>query len=174
MKTKSLKTLILFLFFNILNSTAQNAIIIPKPNTISFGQGTFLIDENTSIVFSESSKKNINTLQEYFKSNFNIILKIAEKSDEKMNKIQFISDKSISDEGYQLTISNHTINIVASTEKGWFYGLQTLIQICSYNAYFSKELKTLKLKEVAINDAPRFKWRAFMLDEARYFKGNQK
>jgi len=174
MKTKSLKTLILFLFFNILNSTAQNAIIIPKPNTISFGQGTFLIDENTSIVFSESSKKNINTLQEYFKSNFNIILKIAEKSDEKMNKIQFISDKSISDEGYQLTISNHTINIVASTEKGWFYGLQTLIQICSYNAYFSKELKTLKLKEVAINDAPRFKWRAFMLDEARYFKGKQK
>lgn len=171
MKIKTLKILVLFLFFNILNSTSQNAIIIPKPNEISFRQGTFLIDENTIIVSSENIKKITNSLQEYFKNNFNIILKNSEKSDEKKNKIQFTSDKSIPEEGYQLTILNHTTHIVASTEKGWFYGMQTLIQICSYNAYFSKELKTVKLKEVTINDAPRFKWRAFMLDEARYFKG---
>lgn len=171
MKIKTFKILVLFLFFNILNSTSQNAIIIPKPNEISFRQGTFLIDENTIIVSSENIKKITNSLQEYFKNNFNIILKNSEKSDEKKNKIQFTSDKSIPEEGYQLTILNHTIHIVASTEKGWFYGMQTLIQICSYNAYFSKELKTVKLKEVTINDAPRFKWRAFMLDEARYFKG---
>ena len=45
------------------------------------------------------------------------------------------------------------------------------MQLCSYNADFSKYEKQLTLKEVTIKDAPNFKWRAFMLDEARYFKG---
>ncbi|WP_445748415.1 beta-N-acetylhexosaminidase [Polaribacter sp.] len=173
MKTKYPSILILFLFVNILNLISQNDIIIPKPNEISFRKETFQIDEKTIILSNEKTYKSSNLLKDYFKNSFDISLKISEKTIQKKNVIQFLFDEKISDEGYKISIENGIINIEASSEKGWFYGIQTLIQICDYNAFYSKELKSLKLKEVTINDAPRFKWRAFMLDEARYFKGKE-
>ena len=74
MKTTNLKILVLLFFINILNSTSQNEVIIPKPNEIYFRQGNFLIDENTIIISSENIKKNTNSLQKYF----NIILKTSQ------------------------------------------------------------------------------------------------
>lgn len=156
-----------------MNLISQNEVMIPKPNEISFRQETFQIDENTVIHTTEKTKKAANTLKDFFKNKFELTLKVLENSGVKKNSIHFNLDEKIAEEGYKLLIFNGIIKIDASTEKGWFYGVQTLIQICSYNAYFSKELKTIKLKEVTINDAPRFKWRAFMLDEARYFKGKE-
>lgn len=173
MKTKYPSILILFLFVNILNLISQNDIIIPKPNEISFRKETFQIDEKTIILSNEKTYKSANLLKEYFKNSFDISLKISENGNHKKNVIQFFFDEKIADEGYKLSIENGVLNIEASSENGWFYGIQTLIQICDYNAFYSKELKSLKLKEVTINDAPRFKWRAFMLDEARYFKGKE-
>ncbi|KRP26146.1 MAG: hypothetical protein ABS28_08040, partial [Cryomorphaceae bacterium BACL22 MAG-120619-bin32] len=61
MKTTNLKILVLLFFINILNSTSQNEVIIPKPNEIYFRQGNFLIDENTIIISSENIKKNTNS-----------------------------------------------------------------------------------------------------------------
>ncbi len=171
MKEKISSYFILFSILNIMNIFSQNEVIIPKPNEISFRNETFLIDKNSTISSSEKSKKTVFKLQEYFKNTFDISLKIIENSFEEKNNIQFHFNEKIIEEGYQLTVSNGTIKVAASSEKGWFYGMQTLIQICDYNAFYSNEFKTLKIKEVTINDAPRFKWRAFMLDEARYFKG---
>ncbi|MBG7613103.1 beta-N-acetylhexosaminidase [Polaribacter sp. BAL334] len=171
MKLKYSSIFIFLLFVNILNLLSQNDVIIPKPNEISFRKETFQIDENSVIFSDKKSHKSAVLLQKYFENSFDISLKIIEKSIDKKNSIQFLIDEKIAEEGYTLTISNGIIHIEASTEKGWFYGIQTLIQICDYNAFYTKESKSLKLKEVTINDAPRFKWRAFMLDEARYFKG---
>ncbi|UOY04918.1 beta-N-acetylhexosaminidase [Muricauda sp. SCSIO 64092] len=47
----------------------------------------------------------------------------------------------------------------SATEKGLFYGIQTLRQLVSSD----KSISYLEIK-----DAPRFAWRAFMLDEGRY------
>ena len=171
MKLKYSSIFIFILFINILNLLSQNDVIIPKPNEISFRKETFQIDENSVIFSDKKSHKSAVLLQKYFENSFDISLKIIEKSIDRKNSIQFLIDEKIAEEGYTLTISNGIILIEASTEKGWFYGIQTLIQICDYNAFYTKESKSLKLKEVTINDAPRFKWRAFMLDEARYFKG---
>lgn len=171
MNLKYSSIFIFLLFVNILNLLSQNDVIIPKPNEISFRKETFQIDENSVIFSDKKSHKSAVLLQKYFENSFDISLKIIEKSIDKKNSIQFLIDEKIAEEGYKLIISNGVIHIEASTEKGWFYGIQTLIQICDYNAFYTKESKSLKLKEVTINDAPRFKWRAFMLDEARYFKG---
>lgn len=171
MNLKYFSIFIFLLFINILNLLSQNDVIIPKPNEISFRKETFQIDENSVIFSDKKSHKSAVLLQKYFENSFDISLKIIEKSIDKKNSIQFLINEKIAEEGYRLTISNGIIHIEASTEKGWFYGIQTLIQICDYNAFYTKESKSLKLKEVTINDAPRFKWRAFMLDEARYFKG---
>lgn len=171
MNLKYSSIFILLLYVNILNLLSQNDVIIPKPNEISFRKETFQIDENSVIFSNKKSHKSAVLLQKYFENSFDISLKIIKNSIDRKNSIQFLIDEKIAEEGYTLTIFNGIIHIEASTEKGWFYGNQTLIQICDYNAFYTKDSKSLKLKEVTINDAPRFKWRAFMLDEARYFKG---
>ncbi|MBL1409239.1 beta-N-acetylhexosaminidase [Sphingobacterium faecale] len=69
-----------------------------------------------------------------------------------------------SPEAYTLDIKKNQIDIQASTETGIFYAIQSLKQLLLH----SKQLPLLTIK-----DAPAFKWRSFMLDDARYFQGKE-
>ena len=83
--------------------------------------------------------------------------------------MHFILDNKIetkSKGGYNLLVGKKGVEISAASEQGLFYGLQTLLQMLKTN-------KRDVLGYVEITDAPRFEWRAFMLDEARYFKGTK-
>src|SRR5690606_35442658 len=59
-------------------------------------------------------------------------------------------------------ISRNKIEIKASAEAGIFYGIQSLNQLL---------LTSSEIPLVSIKDEPAFKWRSFMLDDARYFHG---
>jgi hexosaminidase len=173
MKYKILPFFISFLFITNLTINSQNINIIPKPQEFSFGKSSLTINDNTLIISIKESNKSAKILQNYFKEEFNLNLKSTEFQSQKKKSIHFKVDENLTDEGYELSISEDGITICALDEKGWFYAIQSLIQYCSSTSYFSKYEKSIKLKEVTIKDAPRFKWRAFMLDEARYFKGTQ-
>jgi hexosaminidase len=173
MKYKILPLFISFLFIPNLTINSQNINIIPKPQEFSFGRSSLIINDNTLIISIKESNKSAKILQNYFKEEFNLNLKSTEFQSQKKKSIHFKVDESLTDEGYELSISEDGITICALDEKGWFYAMQSLIQYCSSTSYFSKYEKSIKLKEVKIKDAPRFKWRAFMLDEARHFKGMQ-
>lgn len=71
---------------------------------------------------------------------------------------------SIHSEGYQLNIDTDKITIEAATEKGVFYGLQSLMQMVN------KHLKAsiVVLPCVAIDDYPRFGYRGMSLDVGRH------
>lgn len=169
-----IKSLLFFTFLIGLNSqtvSSQEINITPRPLEVISGNKTFKINTETQLVFDENTKKIVTNLQDYFKNDFGFDLKTTNYQSLKKNYIVFKVDKNLVDEGYELTISEDKILICAKNSTGWFYGAQTLMQLCSYNADFSKYEKQLTLKEVEIKDAPNFKWRAFMLDEARYFKG---
>ena len=168
------KIFLLFIsFISILTTNSQDINIIPKPQEFYFGENTLIINENTLIISLQESNKSAEILQNYFKEGFNLTLKSTEFQSHKKKSISFKVDENLADEGYELSISEDGITIYALDDRGWFYAVQSLIQYCSSNSYFSKYEKLIKLKEVTIKDAPRFKWRAFMLDEARYFKGMQ-
>jgi hexosaminidase len=173
MKYKILPLFISFLFIPNLTINSQNINIIPKPQEFSFGRSSLIINDNTLIISIKESNKSAKILQNYFKEEFNLNLKSTEFQSQKKKSIHFKVDENLTDEGYELSISEDGITICALDEKGWFYAMQSLIQYCSSTSYFSKYEKSIKLKEVKIKDAPRFKWRAFMLDEARHFKGMQ-
>lgn len=63
------------------------------------------------------------------------------------------------DEAYRLDITRKEIDLVASTAKGLYWGLQTL-----------RQMKTAEgLPCAEIQDAPKFAWRGVMLDVGRHF-----
>ncbi|MCP4326635.1 MAG: family 20 glycosylhydrolase [Alteromonadales bacterium] len=66
--------------------------------------------------------------------------------------------------GYRLSIDKNIL-IEANSDKGLFYGVQTLKQIFNY-ALQSK----LGLPKLVINDQPRYEWRGSMIDVARHFR----
>ena len=68
-------------------------------------------------------------------------------------------------EGYRLTVNEQGIRIEGSTPQGVFYGLQTFRQLITTHQ------GQIRIPYVVIDDAPAFKWRSFMLDDGRAFKG---
>ena len=85
--------------------------------------------------------------------------------------IRFSLREGMAHEAYVLEITGKGIHIAASGPAGLFYGTRSLIQLMAAHASMQDNDEHLELPCVKIVDAPRFSWRAFMLDEARYFKG---
>lgn len=84
-------------------------------------------------------------------------------------KVTFLKDEKIPEEGYRLDVNGDAVNVEASGEKGWIYALITLRQIMTADDEGKPFL--LKCPCCRIEDAPRFSYRGFMLDEARNFLG---
>ena len=145
--------------------TAQELKIIPQPNSYHVTQGKFDFTNNLSIsteddVFSD--------LIPVFSSQ---LLKYTgiECSTQKNNpeiKLIRTSNPKISNEAYQLLITPQQIQVSAASAEGAFYGLQSLVQLL-LNAKQNGESLSCGL----IEDAPRYAWRGFMLDESRHFFG---
>ena len=129
--------------------------IIPYPNEVHIIGGQ--CDLSKGIYTSDKGILS-HQLYDYFQQDFDI-----PKHKNGVHVLFVLSSEKTNEEGYELHIDADRIRIVAPSRKGHFYGLQTLRQLVSDN----------KLPCVHIVDAPRFAWRAFMLDEARHFHGKE-
>ncbi|MGQ7868335.1 beta-N-acetylhexosaminidase [Sunxiuqinia sp. sy24] len=142
---------------------AQTLNIIPRPQEIHIQDGRFAINPQTEIIASVENYESAKVLQQHLQEAFGFENHIGEAGKLKANYIQFKPSKDLAQEAYALNISAKSIEISASSQAGWFYGVQSLLQLMDNQ---SKDIPA-----VSISDSPRFAWRAFMLDEARYFKG---
>jgi len=137
--------------------------IIPYPVNVKYDNGYFTLLDEIIIQFDESLIKVANYLKNFAINYLNVNFKFSQSSAKHDKLIQIIlSDEEIPPEGYLLNIKSDSIQIMAKTSKGAFYGIQSLIQLL-----FSDS----KIPCVSIIDYPRFSWRGFMLDEARHFFG---
>ena len=68
------------------------------------------------------------------------------------------------DESYQLSITPQGAKLTAATDAGAMHGLETILQLAT------NEQGACVLPAATINDAPRFRWRGFMLDVSRHFE----
>tara|TARA_R110001592_G_scaffold213897_1_gene466736 strand:+ start:7015 stop:9063 length:2049 start_codon:yes stop_codon:yes gene_type:complete len=156
--------LITLLFFGFIGCSQNNSIdfeatypIIPIPNKISFGDEEIQFKSiNINTTEFENEEK---LLTNFFKTN-DII------SSENGLNIRLIKENiSVDDneEAYKLTISD-SIVIAANSDKGIYYGIQTLKQI------FRKSNAKGVFPKVGITDQPAFKIRGFMHDTGRNFQ----
>jgi len=147
--------------------------MIPLPVDIQYMEGKFHLDLNTCIYSTTNLQKIVAYFQELIKDSTGYELNIVDGI-KHSNSINFILDdtiKNLKDEGYILEVSEETIFIKATKDKGIFYGIQSLRQLLSEKpgSAIESEGKSFVVPCLKIKDFPRFKWRGFMLDVGRHF-----
>ncbi|BCU76166.1 beta-N-acetylhexosaminidase [Luteolibacter sp. LG18] len=90
---------------------------------------------------------------------------LSQASSGETPQIVVVRDKAApKGEGYRLDVSSRGALVSAADDAGLFYGTQSLAQLLA-----STQGKSLPF--LSVEDAPRFGWRGYMLDEARHFSG---
>ena len=135
--------------------------IIPKPVVQEPSEGFLTFSKNPNIFLSDSSLLNVATQL----CSFGSPLTSFSLSDESHADIAFHMIPSMEpEEKYTLTIKNNGVHIASGSEKGLFYGVQSLKQLLMSNS----TKQQIKSPYVYIEDEPRFSYRGMHLDVARH------
>lgn len=158
----------IFTLMTFCKGMAQSQIsIIPKPQSISEHQGTFVLSNNSYVKpISSGTEKSAAFLQDYLKKFYKFNLRSITRSTSTGEITLLIKKNKKAVRGsYELNVTNNGISIVGNDEEGVFYGIQTLIQLLPTD--FSTTSFTIP--QVAIKDYPRYQYRGLMLDCGRNF-----
>lgn len=153
--------------------------IIPQPVSYIKGKSAFTLSTNTVIQISPSSKelgKIAELINERLKAYGLSALKTTinrGNAQDKNTLLLSVGDfgKEIGDEGYFLEINKKFITIKANTNKGIFYGVQSLFQLLPQIPDQSslQTSSAVKVASCKITDYPRFPYRGLHLDVGRHF-----
>lgn len=162
---------ILLLFFGLpLGSIAQQTVnIIPQPVRVQMQQGSFTIDQNTSLKFNAANKELL-AAAAFFKNNINLISGlelVVNSAKQKTIEFKIANTAIIGNEGYLLSVTPSSIVITATKKAGVVYGIQSLLQTLPA----IRTNAPLQIPCMNITDYPRFKYRGMHLDVSRHFFG---
>lgn len=154
-------------FFSCNQPPIEPYSILPQPQEISYTPGHLKLKKQPVIVHQGKLTNEASLLASYLKQDFSIdaLVKI-----ENTGEIILTLDSTVlpgKNEGYLLDASGKKIIIRSSSPAGILNGIQTLRQLIQ-----EKDGKLI-IQKATITDYPAFSWRAFMLDEGRYFKGKK-
>lgn len=154
--------------FETVENTKVDYPIIPKPAELEIKKGRFLIDENTRIIASEALKNEAELLSKILATATGKVIPMINTSQEKVRGIYLDIYENISDpEGYTLNIEHDIIRLKASTEKGIFYGIQSLRQLLPPETEIISE-ENISIPAGFIRDEPQYSYRGMHLDVARH------
>lgn len=178
---KILKATFAALVLSIGIAGAQNASslpLIPQPAHVVQGKGIFEF-KKTVKTFADSYKgDSIGRVLSQFEQKFAKASGLRCKRVKRGGELQLKLNDALSGEGYKLNVSPKKIVVEAARPAGFFYALQTLQQLLpsravAAGAKAANPTLQWRLQAVNIEDAPRFGWRGFMLDEGRHFFGKE-
>ncbi len=154
--------------------------LIPQPSEVNILPGNFIWPTSMSCVYNDVSLKNeadylavvMNDRFKYVLETPTTALKNAAAATTKKKLIQLIllKKEGASAESYSLNITDQTIQISATQNKGIFYGIQTLLQLFPINSTDALSSGKVSLPQLIISDEPRFAYRGMHLDVARHFQ----
>lgn len=166
--------LILFVFSNTVKSETGTrwAAIIPQPVSLKAEAGFFKLKNGMSI----AALPEANIVMRHLISSLSMPTGFTFREKYKNGDItlEFLPQKDIAigEEGYYLKVSPTGIKIIANSEAGLFYGVQTLLQIFPKEINAKQRVTTSvdwSVPAVSIMDKPRFGWRGLMFDVSRHF-----
>lgn len=138
----------------------------PMPKKIVVGENRiFFIDYNCEINLGYSCNfedlESAKVLKKEIEKLLSLELRINKSYEDSFSEksIRLRKVIGIEEEAYKINIGKNSINIVASSSSGMFYGIQTLIQIIKNEGH--------ELSKMEIDDSPYFKNRGYYHDITR-------
>jgi len=170
MRYCTIAVILLCLLLTSCNSGDKKVVnIIPQPQQVEIGSGSLPLVGRLTINYRDD--QSIIELADYFtklaKTKFDLDFVKSNNSytDNTLN-IFYLGDISMyGEEGYKLIIDEKGIKVFAATDKGLFYGLQSLYQLMLTN---KTEGGIIVLPEIEITDDAMFKYRGMHLDVGRH------
>lgn len=151
--------------------------IVPMPyEAKAKGGAPFVVTKETVIVARAAETKQCATyLQQRLFQSCGLVLKRKGTTRDKAIVLE-VSEDAVAfseNDAYRLESSADTITIAAKTERGLFYGVQTLLQLLPPAVYGDKPRAGLELKvpAIVINDKPSMdRMRGLHVDISRHFR----
>ncbi len=146
--------------------------IIPKPHSITMGSGVFNIDRDVIIYHTEGLEFETDLLASLMRLKSRVITKNEQpKGRFILLTIDSSLKKQLGNEGYTLKIKSDNVQLVAASNSGVLYGVQSLRQMLPAELERKKIDRNIKLSlpAVEISDKPKFSWRGYMKDVSRTF-----
>lgn len=151
--------------------------IIPAPQKMELGKGSFLLTAKTRIVTDAASRQTGEVLAARLAQAAGSAFSVNPEGAAGAaitNTMLLTTTDAIADlgaEGYELSASPDAVVIRAPGQAGLFYGVQTLLQLLPPEIFSSNVVrgKEWEIPAVRIEDRPRFQWRGLMLDVSRHF-----
>ncbi|MBS0000238.1 MAG: beta-N-acetylhexosaminidase [Cyclobacteriaceae bacterium] len=153
-----------------MNNQTDIISVIPLPDSSREINVVFYLENHTRICIKPEDRPFLEGMVKFLNGLvINTISARLEVSDVTGNDPQIIlllnNELDLGKEGYHLMIDKKQILIEGETEKGIFYGIQTLRQILPAE----KSQSAIEISGVEIFDHPRFSWRGLHLDVSRHF-----
>jgi len=144
--------------------------IIPKPENISIGKGSFEFSRRTKIWTGKSSPElqklgNLISAAVNNSSGWRISAAQMKAGNLPPNLVLLkILKDSLPEGSYRLDITQKRITLTAGSGSGLFYAVQSLLQMMPVNPGH----KNFRVPCLTITDRPRFQWRGVHLDVCRH------
>ncbi|HEY3371282.1 MAG TPA: beta-N-acetylhexosaminidase [Prolixibacteraceae bacterium] len=165
MSIKTNFSILLLTLFS-LGVSGQDISIIPQPLEIKASiHGNMRFSSKTMIVFDAPLIHSASFLKDYCNEIYRINL-LAKQSGNGLNNISLVYRNEFLPGAYTLDVDEDGIRIQGS-EDGVFYGIQSLIQLMPVTGI--KDIQSITVPFVNINDQPRFAYRGMLLDVGRHF-----
>ena len=150
--------------------------LLPFPAQFAAGEGRFTVQPSTQLVFTlkdPAQKQAADLLAQYLQKAGGFGPKRVQWTAPLAKGKNIIFQKGTAKkyglEGYMLRVFKDRVLIEAEAGPGYFYAVQTLLQLFPSEIYGTQKLETLTLPVCDIVDRPRFEHRGLMLDVARHF-----
>ncbi|MBV2208163.1 MAG: beta-N-acetylhexosaminidase [Thermomonas sp.] len=144
--------------------------LIPMPSQVHLETGTFATSPKTPVIYQDQAAR---WAADYFtallqRSSGISLHTTALPSAAPAIQFNLLSaDSTLPAEGYRIHISSDRVEVSASHVQGLFYGAVSLWQLAAAGP---RQGSVMHLPQLQIEDAPRFRWRGYMLDSARNFQ----
>mgnify|MGYP000149236059 CR=1 FL=1 len=146
--------------------------VVPLPERVAKGQGTFLLTASTEAVLlsgDDSLACVTGALDQVLEPVFGKGLRVRHADVPLDGALNISCDAAMPADGYRLEITPGRAEIVAGSAAGAFYAVQTLRQLIPAAAYGAANVRAVELPVVTIEDKPCLGYRGMMLDVCRHF-----
>jgi hexosaminidase len=146
--------------------SARPAALIPLPNEMTAGQGSFHFATVTPLSVPGGDVDAAQAAR-YFSAlvasthGFHPAVRAGAPA---TGSVRFERQQDLPDEAYRLLVTPRGISIFASSAAGYFYGAVTLWQL------LPEGRGAVEVAAVQIRDVPAYRWRGLMLDSARHLQ----